>query len=132
MKDINTPILAPTSREAMRILTGAALQAVIAERVKQVDRYGRTLASDLATNDRADLALAGTSYANAAIDQITATGKEPDLAKPDPMTWPWAAMHWKPEADARNNLVKAAALIWAAIDRLDTEACANPIGSAAA
>ncbi|WEK43619.1 MAG: hypothetical protein P0Y64_01955 [Candidatus Sphingomonas colombiensis] len=114
---------APMSLEGARILTGAALRSFIAERMKQVDRHGRTLDSDLATNDRADLALAGASYANAAIDQLTSTAAiAPDLAKPDPLTWPWATRYWKPEQDPRGNLVKAVALLWAAIDRLDREA----------
>lgn len=97
------------------VLTGSALREIIAERVKQVDRHDRTLERDLETNAPWDLPLAGASYLNAAIDQLTA---EKNVRTADPSTWPWDPAHWKPE-DPRANLVKAAALIWAAIDRLD-------------
>lgn len=97
------------------VLTGVALRSIISERVKQVDRHGRTIERDLETNAPHDLPLAAASYLNAAIDQLTG---EINVSEADPATWPWDPEHWKPE-DARTNLVKAAALIWAAIDRLD-------------
>lgn len=38
---------------------------------------------------------------------------------PVPTKWPWAAEWWKPSEDHRRNLVKAAALLIAEIERLD-------------
>jgi len=115
---LDAPIGATLTFDGARILTGAALRGIIAERMKQVDRHGRTLDHDLATHWRHDLPLAAASYLNAAVDQLT--GKD-DIAAADQMTWPWAPEWWRPE-DARANLIKAAALVWAAIDRLDGEA----------
>lgn len=122
IQDVVERVVPPRiSLESARVLTGAALQSLLAERIKQVEAHGRTIAGDQVTNDRAALVLAGASYANAAVDQLTATtAARGDVSKPDPMTWPWDARHWRPE-DPRTNLVKAAALIWAAIDRLDHE-----------
>lgn len=105
----------PITFASTMVLTGDALRDIISERIRQVDRHGRTLERDLETNAPWDLPLAGASYLNAAIDQLTA---EKNVRMADPSTWPWDPSHWKPE-DPRANLVKAAALIWAAIDRID-------------
>jgi hypothetical protein len=123
MATLNTSIDAPIgeamTQDAAYILTGEALRAVIAERMEQVEIHGHTLARD-AQYQPFDLALAAKAYADAAIDQLTgltaAAGY--DLPQADPDIWPWHPAGWKP-GTPRANLVKAAALIWAAIDRLD-------------
>lgn len=113
------PVGEAVTTDGLHVLNGDALRAIVAERMKQVHRHGRTLASDQHTNRAEDLPLASASYVLAAIDQLTGTtpaGR--DVSKPDPSSWPWGEHYWKPE-DPRANLVKAAALLWAAIDWLD-------------
>jgi hypothetical protein len=110
------PVDRTVTSDGIQVLTGAGFAAIVAERMKQVDGYGRTLAHDQG-NDLLDLALAGISYANTASDQLA--GIPVSTHYPEP-TYPWAPETWRPENSARANLVKAAALIWAAIDYLDT------------
>lgn len=116
---LDAPVGVAASMAAAQVLTGEALRAIVGERMKQIDRHGRDVVRDLQTNEAPDLPLAAVSYLNAAIDQLTGTtAPRRDVSKPDPMTWPWDDQFWRPE-DPRGNLVKAAALIWAAIDWLD-------------
>lgn len=110
------PVDRAVSHDSISVLTGAGLAALIAERVKQVDVHGRTIAADQ-KNELLDLALAGISYANTATDQLAGISISAE-GDPEP-TYPWPAEGWRPETTARANLVKAAALIWAAIDYLD-------------
>lgn len=110
------PVDRTVSGAGIAVLTGAGLAAVIAERMKQVDNYGRTPAYDQG-NELLDLPSAGISYANTACDQLAGIPVSTHFPEP---TYPWAPETWRPEASARANLVKAAALIWAAIDYLDT------------
>jgi len=109
------PVDRTVTSDGIQVLTGAGFAAIVAERMKQVDGYGRTLAHDQG-NELLDLALAGISYANTASDQLA--GIPVSTHHPEP-TYPWAPETWRPESSARANLVKAAALIWAAIDYLD-------------
>lgn len=113
---IDMPVGTATSTASAQVLLGEGLRAIIAERMKQVDRFGFTLERDQVTANNSDFALAGVSYANAALDQLTRA--DPDVLPPDWNTWPWDAIHWNPK-DPRANLVRAAALLWAAIDWLD-------------
>ena len=116
---LDAPVGEAASTAAAQVLTGEALRAIVGERMKQVDRHGRTIDDDQATNTAEELPLAAASYLNAVIEQLTGTTEEArNVSRPDSMTWPWGEQHWKPE-DPRANLVKAAALIWAAIDWLD-------------
>lgn len=109
---------ARASQDSLPVLTGPGLADVIAERIKQVDGYGRTLAHDQG-NDPLDLALAAISYANTATDQLAGIAVSRDHPEP---TYPWAIETWRPEDTARANLVKAAALLWAMIDYIDHRA----------
>ncbi|WP_294277634.1 hypothetical protein [uncultured Sphingomonas sp.] len=116
---LDAPVGQAASIAAAQVLTGEALRAIVAERMKQVDQHGRDVIRDQQTNEAPDLPLAAASYLNAVINQMTGiTEAARDVTRPDPMTWPWDDQFWKPE-DPRANLVKAAALIWAAIDWLD-------------
>jgi transcriptional regulator with XRE-family HTH domain len=85
-----------------------AVRAIEAERERQVTVQNRNLAEDDAYT-YGELARAGASYALATVpgfDIIAA------------IIWPWDIKTFKP-ADRRRNLVKAAALIVAEIERLD-------------
>lgn len=83
-----------------------AIADVSAERRRQVEGEGWTAAHD-DQHTHGDLAQAAACYA------IYASGRSvpPDL-------WPWAMEWWKPK-DRRRDLVRAAALVIAEIDRLD-------------
>lgn len=88
-----------------------AAQDALAERQRQIDAEGFTTEQDDAYQ-AGDLADAAACYALHKPDQVEASR----LA-----WWPWAASWWKPK-DRRRNLVKAAALILAEIERLDRAA----------
>jgi len=109
------PVDRTVSTDGIAVLTGAGLAAIIAERMKQVDGYNRTIAHDQG-NELLDLPLAAISYANTASDQLAGIAVSADYPE---ATYPWDEQTWRPEATGRANLVKAAALLWAAIDYLD-------------
>lgn len=85
-----------------------ALQDVIAERKRQVEKEGWSAEHDGEHND-GEMARAAACYANPEIWNVFGATH---------IGWPWSAEWWKP-ADTRRNLVKAAALLLAEIDRLD-------------
>lgn len=117
---VDAPIGEALTRHAATSLIGEGLRSIIGERMEQIQKHGHRIEADLAYTPDV-LPLAAVSYLNAAIDQLTTTrATGPDIASPDPLTWPndWPAEAWKPK-DVRANLVKAAGLVWAAIDRLD-------------
>lgn len=94
----------------------AAVRDVIAERQRQITAEGWTPGHDDLYHETGQLASAAGCYA-----MFT-------LAYPpgDPVSfWPWSPNWWKPSADPRRNLVKAAALLLAEIERLDRAAIAN-------
>jgi len=63
-----------------------------------------------------ELAAAGDAYLSWARSQLD--GEDPvHLHGRVPEWWPWEPRHWKPDASPTRNLVKAGALIAAAIDR---------------
>lgn len=47
------------------------------------------------------------------------------LSGDEPTTWPWASRFWKPDNDPAETLVKAGALIAAAIDEIEAERVRN-------
>ena len=90
--------------ERERVLRGnQALHDVIAERSRQISEEGWTSEHDDA-HGNGEMAVAAACYA-------APTDVEPE-------SWPWAYKWWKPTTP-RRNLVKAAALILAEIERLD-------------
>lgn len=96
--------------QAAEVATAVAISDVRDERRRQIVEKGYELAADDLYAGGA-LALAGASYALAA-------------ARRDPLQlnlWPWAWTAFKP-GTRRRNLVKAAALIIADIERLDRAA----------
>lgn len=85
-----------------------ATDDVLAERKRQVDAEGWTLAHD-DQHDNGEMAAAAVCYA------FTAVRSPHEIQN---RIWPWASDWWRP-SDSRRNLVKAGALILAEIERLD-------------
>lgn len=83
----------------------AATVDVVRERERQIEKEGWTPEHD-DSHPNGSLAEAGACYAMAFENQ------------PMPMDWPWEVNWWKPK-DRRSNLVRAAALLIAEIERLD-------------
>lgn len=93
-----------------------AIEEVAAERQRQQKVEGWTHEHD-DEHSRGEMALAAASYAyNAGQGD---TGRAWNVGR-HPVVWPWAAEWWKPK-DRRRDLVKAAALIVAEIERLDRQ-----------
>lgn len=94
-----------------QVLEGEALRSIITERLEQVTKHGYTLEHDQA-HQLQDLIAGAQAYALAAsllldnmpIDAGAAIFPWPDMFRP---------------TDVRGNLVKAVAMLWAAVDRID-------------
>ncbi len=86
----------------------AAARDVIAERRRQIETEEWSLKHD-DEYTAGELAFSASCYALA------------EEGEPPPAVWPWASGWWKPR-DRRSNLVRAAALILAEIERLDRAA----------
>lgn len=84
-----------------------AARDVIAERQRQVSAEGYSLQRD-DLYVKGELAEAGATYASLA-------GRPRSLST----AWPWGARTFKPSADRRRDMVKAAALLLAEIEHLD-------------
>jgi hypothetical protein len=97
-------------------LFGYGSADVLCERAKQLLKYGK--AYDQQWVEAAQLIHAAMCYANAA--QEVSPGKATL-----PLDWPWKETDWHPEETQRSNLVKAAALLIAEIDRIDEEGKAH-------
>ncbi len=94
--------------------TSAVLTEIAAERDRQIRQEGWTEKHDDGHRS-GQLALAASCYAKASVMSRSLALYEPH---PVPGHWPWAASWWKPTTP-RRDLVKAAALIVAEIERLD-------------
>jgi hypothetical protein len=81
----------------------------VTERFRQIDVEGYDLEHD-AKEDPEDLVLAAIAYAM--------PHREPDGARDRLWVWPWNPAEFKPSTRARD-LEKAAALLMAALDRLE-------------
>lgn len=93
---------------------------VIKERRRQIEDEGFTTLHD-DKYDHGELARAGASYAVHSgftwFDPYVRISNQ----KKAPSFWPWPSKWWKPK-DPRRDLIKAAALIVAEIERLDRSA----------
>lgn len=98
----------PPARASAPVRLTDAARDVLAERRRQVEREGWTPAHDDQYRDH-ELSCAAGCYA---MHTLAYPAGDP------PPAWPWAADWWKPTTH-RRNLVKAGALIQAAIERLD-------------
>ena len=85
------------------------------ERERQIRVKGWTEAHD-DEHDGGTLAAAASAYACCAASQAWNPDYDPTLVPC--LGWPWDSKFWKPR-DARSNLVRAAALIVAEIERID-------------
>ena len=94
--------------------TQAALD-VLAERRRQIEAEGWTPEYD-DKHSAGEMAKAAACYA------LVSAGFNPDAMI---NVWPWHRLWWRPR-DKRRNLVKAAALILAEIERLDRVAAPKP------
>jgi hypothetical protein len=108
------PAAAPAPAEA-RLTWTAGTVSVANERKRQIEAEGWTTRHDDG-HSIGDLAHAGICYAECSSDKEKASARTP-------IGWPWHRGWWKPK-DRRSNLVRAAALIIAEIDRLDRAALA--------
>ena len=93
-----------------------AAQDVLAERQRQIDVEGWSHAHDDGI-DEGDLAAAGSAYALNAACNLNPLANPLDEI---PDTWPWDVQWWKPTTP-RRDLVKAGALILAAIEQIDRD-----------
>ena len=89
------------------------IELIAAERERQITAEGWTPEHDAEHTDGA-LAEAAICYANTASAQVRGNC----AAKLMDDQWPWMPEWWKPSEDPVRNLVKAAALIAAEIDRI--------------
>lgn len=89
-----------------------AVDEIAAERRRQVEAEGWTVEHD-DRHSAGEIALAAAAYAYGSQypDEIRAAGGRPNW-------WPWEARWWKPSTP-RRDLIKAAALIVAEIERID-------------
>ncbi len=90
-----------------------AIADVVGERTRQILDEGWTPEHDDAHTD-GQLAQAGACYPHEAA-RAARTDPRRDGA---PLSWPWGRGWWKPK-DRRRDLVRAAALIIAEIERID-------------
>lgn len=95
------------------VLEAQAVGDVLAERQRQVEVEGWTPEHD-DQHEVGELATAAACYAGNAGGYVWAGGWPGEV-------WPWAREWWKPSTP-RRDLVKAAALIIAEIERLDRAA----------
>lgn len=99
-----------------------AVQDVVAERQRQIEKEGWPPDHDDEHSDGA-LADAGACYAmteraTAKVDDLFLAATNQNRLSDYPYEWPFDAEWWKPK-DRRRNLIRAAALILAEIERLD-------------
>lgn len=102
--------------------TGIA--AIAAERKRQIEAEGFTPEHD-DEHDAGELSGAASAYALSAACQLSPYTMPLDEV-PDAFPHTWSQKWWKP-GTAREDLVRAGALIAAEIDRIDREASARPV-----
>ncbi len=105
--------------------TGAAL--ITAERERQVSEEGYTAEHDIGHAN--ELAWAALCYTENVAQDLSGgptyapgaewrAGNKPDFQE---FPWPWHQSYWRPSGDPVRDLVKAGALIAAAIDSLEAQ-----------
>lgn len=99
-----------------QIVSRKSALLIAEERARQIEEEGYTESRDAAYVD-GELAMAAGCYALAA-------AVEHQQIKHPPTFWPWPEEAWKPK-DARQNLIRAGALILAELDRLDRITATN-------
>lgn len=96
-----------------------AIQDIAAERQRQVDVEGWSCDHD-DKHSEGEIAGAAACYARHtnARGWVFISRPEDYQCEPAPNSWPWDEQYWKPKSP-REDLVRAAALIVAEIERLD-------------
>jgi len=102
-----------TAQPPLHAWSSQGAMDVLAERRRQIEAEGWTPEHD-DEHDGGELALAAACYATASPDGFS-----------DLVQWPWEEEAWKPK-DRRRNLIKAAALLLAEIERLDRDVDPDP------
>lgn len=87
-----------------------AIEDVKAERQRQISKEGHSLEDDDKYQNSSQLIQAACCYAANAAKPVAS------IILPD--NWPWHARFWKPKSP-RQDLVRAAALLVAEIERID-------------
>ncbi|MDF3932969.1 hypothetical protein [Pseudomonas citronellolis] len=117
MGDVETAIVEAASATGQPG-TLAAYHLVLLERLRQIYEEGFSLEHD-DEHHQGELAIAAACYAEEAFCQLRDPDRLPEISQIVPQLWPWEPSWWKPSLDARRNLVKAGALILAAIGVVD-------------
>lgn len=105
--------------------TRSVLDEIEDERFRQITKEGWTVEHD-DEHARGEMSAAASCYAANACLNVSG---EPSYATGHPPTaWMWGAEWWKPQG-ARRDLIRAAALIVAEIERIDRSPPAPPIQS---
>lgn len=108
----------------MKTITGQLPDAaadVLAERKRQIEVEGFDIAHDDESHAPGNLSLAALCYIDNAADALIAGRESSRDDRVDAIAWPWHVSWWKPTTP-RRDLVKAAALIIAEIERIDRQA----------
>jgi hypothetical protein len=98
------------------------IEEIAAERQRQKDVEGWTPEHDDMHTD-GEMAIAAAEYAKIGAARYRAIYAQElkSRGEPPPVDWPWESKWWKPK-DRRKNLIRAAALIVAELERLDRNA----------
>lgn len=106
---------AMTLKDVMEFAPSQALLDVIGERQRQQTVEGWTTAHD-DEHDAGKLAGAGSAYALEASNRLSGGH---GISSPIAYGWPYEWYEWWKPKDPRSNLVRAAALLLAEIERID-------------
>jgi len=125
--EVDAEKVAKAVRDACNLCLTPAASDVLAERLRQVTVKGWTPQHDDDEHDAGELAGAAAAYAEHAADALHPFSQGDGYRDGTiPQTWPFEAIAWRP-GEPRRNLVKAAALILAEIERLDRAAAAKDL-----
>lgn len=110
------------SNEQLSNSPSQAIVDVLNERQRQIEKEGYSTAKDdlYVSNE---LVRGGAGYVNHVVGRSWTYNKEmPEVYQNEevPEFWPWADNFWKPKSP-REDLVRAAALLIAEIERIDRE-----------
>ncbi|YCH28995.1 hypothetical protein M1D48_12360 [Erwinia sp. D4-22] len=110
---------AEAGKQRDAVLMNKAIQSVANERQRQHLVEGYTIGSDDSYTS-SEMAGAAGCYARHVNGRAWIFASNPDdyQSEPAPGSWPWDESYWKPKSP-RKDLVRAAALIIAEIERLD-------------
>lgn len=103
-------------------LQSQAMIDVFNERQRQIEKEGYSTANDDLYEEN-ELVRAGAGYVNHVVGRSWTFNKEmPEVYQNEevPEFWPWDDNFWKPKSP-RKDLVRAAALLIAEIERIDRE-----------